>query len=55
VQVVLDLTVQVDPEDEQLLEIVRRSRRPLTIPDVVRCEVESNLESVPYVRRVSIT
>jgi hypothetical protein len=49
-----NVTVYVDPTDEQLWNTIRRSRGRLSFKDVVRDEIESNLESVSYVRRVSV-
>jgi hypothetical protein len=54
VSVVLAMTVQVDPDDVPLVEILAVSGGTCSIADVVRAEVESNLESVSYVRHVSI-
>jgi hypothetical protein len=48
------VTVQVDPADEELLDRFDESSGPFSIFDVVRGEIESNLESVSYVRRVSV-
>ena len=52
VEIELRVTVSIDPTNEELLE--RRDDSPGAAPaDVVRNEVESNLESVAYVYRVS--
>jgi len=50
----LTVTVDVDPTDEELLDRFDRSNGPFSITEVVRAEIESNLESVSYVRHVSI-
>lgn len=52
VEVGIRVTVHVDPTDEELLDRVDQSSGPLTVAEVVRSEVESNLESVSYVRHV---
>jgi len=46
--------VSVDPTDEDLLAEIARSRGSLSIADIVCNEIESNLESVSYVRHVTI-
>jgi hypothetical protein len=51
----LAITVEVDPASNELLDLFDRSCGSFSISDVVRSEIESNLESVPYVRHVSIT
>ncbi len=49
------VTVYVDPTHDKLLSAVCRvSGRLLSAADVVRAEIESKLESVSYVRHVSI-
>lgn len=53
VPVIVVLTVYVDPSDEGLWDVIWKSHGALRIADVVRAEIESNLESVSYVRRVS--
>lgn len=45
----------VDASSEELWQAVRESDGSRTFSDVVRSEIESNLESVSYVRHVSIT
>ena len=45
----------VDGTSEELHQAVRKSRDLRTLKDVVRAEIESHLESVSYVRHVSIT
>lgn len=50
----LVVTVQVDPTDDELLDKYDESGGPFSVADVVRAEIESNLESVSYVRHVSI-
>ena len=52
IHVQIAVTVAVDPHDLTLLDIIQRSGGSLSIRDVVRAEVESNLESVSYVRHV---
>ena len=54
VPVVVVLTAYVDPNDEGLWDVIRKSQGSLRIADVVRAEIQSNLESVSYVRRLSI-
>ncbi len=46
--------VSVDPTDQELLAAVAQSRGSLSIADIVCSEIESNLESVSYVRHVTI-
>jgi hypothetical protein len=48
------LGVSVDATDAALLDRISESNGSLSIDDVVRDEIESNLESVSYVRQVSI-
>jgi hypothetical protein len=48
------VTVHVDPSDCRLLEMLDMSKSWFSINEVVRCEIASNLESVPYVREVSV-
>ena len=48
------VTVQVDPTDDELLDRYDQASGPFSITDVVRSEIRSNLESVSYVRHVSI-
>lgn len=50
----LSLTVHVDPSDDELLDRYDRTCGPFSIANVVSDEVRSNLESVSYVRHVSI-
>ena len=54
VEVAVRVRVFVDPEEEELLQVIRESGGSLSILDVVRGEIESNLESVSYVRHVSV-
>ena len=54
ITVELGVTVQVDPTDDELLDRFDQSSGSFSITDVVRAEIESNLESVSYVRHVSI-
>lgn len=55
VAVPLTVIAYVDPESEELWQLVRESEGSRTFSDVVRSEIESSLESVSYVRHVSIT
>ena len=48
------VTVGVDPSDDGLLDRFDESGGSFSIAEVVRAEIESNLESVSYVRQVSI-
>ena len=50
----LTVTVDVDPTDDELLDRFDQSSGSFSITDVVRAEIESNLESVSYVRQVSV-
>ena len=52
VQVIV--TVDVDPSDDELLDRFDESSGSFSIAEVVRAEIESNLESVSYVRHVSV-
>lgn len=54
VTIMFAVTVCVDPTDEELLAAISESGGSFSIVDVVRAEIESNLESVSYVRHVSI-
>ena len=54
VVILLAVTVHVNPREE-LLARINESGGSFSITDVVRAEIESNLESVSYVRHVSIT
>lgn len=54
VVVTVIVTVHVDPDNGELLERSDVSSGPLSVEEVVRAEVESNLESVSYVRHVSV-
>jgi hypothetical protein len=54
VRVRVRVWVSVDPTDQELLDRIRESGGTLSIADVVRDEIESNLASVSYVREVSI-
>ena len=55
IAIMFAVTVHVDPTDEELLAAISESGGSSSIVDVVRSEIESNLESVSYVRHVSIT
>jgi hypothetical protein len=48
------ITVYVNPTKPELLDIINRSGGSRSIIDVVRCEIESNLESVSYVRHAFV-
>lgn len=54
VEVRLLVLVIVDPKDPELLETVAADEAS-SITDVVAAEVVSNLESVSYVKGVSVT
>ena len=54
VTVRLVVTVDVDPSDDELLDRFDESSGSFSIAEVVRAEIESNLESVSYVRQVSV-
>lgn len=54
ITIVFAVTVQVDPTDDELLDRFDESKGSFSITDVVRAEIESNLESVSYVRHVSV-
>jgi len=49
------VTVFVDPKDPELPEILAEAGDNSSIADVVASEIQSNLESVSYVRHVSVT
>ena len=48
------VTVQVDRSDDELLDRYDESSSPFSVADVVRSEIQSNLESVSYVRHVAV-
>lgn len=50
----LSVTVHIDPTDDELLDRYDESSGPFSVADVVRSEVQSNLESVSYVRHVVV-
>jgi len=50
----LTVAVAVDPSDDELVERVEEPTGPFSIIEVVGAEILSNLESVSYVRRVSV-
>jgi hypothetical protein len=50
----LSVTVHVDPSNDELLDRYDRTAGSFSIANVVSDEVRSNLESVSYVRHVSI-
>ncbi len=52
VEVRIRVTVDLDPTDGELLDRADQSSGRLALADVVRSEIESNLESVSYVRQV---
>jgi hypothetical protein len=54
VVVTVIVTVHVDPDDDELLERSSESSSTLSVDEIVRAEIESNLESVSYVRCVSV-
>lgn len=48
------MAVTVDPTDDELVDRVEKPTGHFSISEVVSAEIESNLESVSYVRRVSV-
>ena len=48
------IVVSVDPTEPELLALVAKSGGSTAIADIVCNEVESNLESVSYVRYVDV-
>jgi len=52
-EIEMRVTVVIDRASDELLERLDNSAGAASPADVVRSEVESNLESVGYVRRVS--
>jgi hypothetical protein len=48
------VAVTVDPTDDELVDRVEGPTGLLSISEVVSAEIESNLESVSYARRVSV-
>ena len=54
VRVRVRVWVHIDPTNEELLDRIRESGGTFSIADVVCNEIESNLESVSYVRQVSV-
>ena len=52
--VTVSIVVDVDPANVELLDRIQESGGSLSIVDVVRAEVESNLCSVSYVRNVEV-
>jgi hypothetical protein len=48
------VAVCVDPTADELSDKVSESQSSLSIDDVVRSEIASNLESISFVRHVSI-
>lgn len=55
VTVRLSLTVLVDANDHELLDRYDETNGSFSVANIVRSEVQSNLESVSYVRRVTVT
>ena len=49
VEVRLAVTVYVNPSDGTLLDVIKESHGAHSVRDIVRGEIESNLESVSYV------
>lgn len=49
------VTVYVDTTDDTIQSAITESGGLFSAADVVRAEIESNLESVSYVRHVSLT
>lgn len=54
VPVTVTVTVLVDPADEELWDAIRAAPRLLSFAEVIKSEIRSNLESVPYVRHIAI-
>jgi hypothetical protein len=54
IAITVKVTVHVDPTDDELLERFDESSGSFSIADVVSAEIESNLESVSYVRYESV-
>ena len=54
VRVTVRVIAYVDPTDQTLAETIAESGGSFSIVDVVRGEIESNLESISYVRHVSV-
>lgn len=54
ITVQLMVTVEVDPSDDELLDRFDESSGSFSVAEVVGAEIESNLESVSYVRQVSV-
>lgn len=52
-RVTVTATVWVDPTDVELVDLVVNTRHG-SIEKVVRDEIQSNLESLPYVKRLSV-
>ena len=53
-EIELRVTVSIDSTSDELRERLDNSAGAASPADVVRSEVESNLESVPYVQRASV-
>jgi hypothetical protein len=49
------VAVQVDAGDKGLAEPLEQVGGPFSLTDVVCCEIQSNLESLSYVREVRLT
>ena len=54
-EVQLLVVVHIDANHRELWDALWRFCNRGSFVDIVRCEVQSNLESVPYVRRVTVT
>ncbi len=50
VEICIRITVHVDPTNVELLYRIDQSSGPFSLINVVRSEVESNLESMAYVQ-----
>lgn len=51
----LAVTVHVDPADDELLDLYDESDDSFSVASIVRSEIQSNLESVSYVRYATVT
>jgi hypothetical protein len=54
INVSLTVTVCVDPLDDELLDMFDAAKGRFSVVEVVCDEIKSNLESVSYVRKVSV-
>ena len=54
VEVWVRVIVRVDPTDPSLLESMHEAAASFAFETLVKNEIQSNLESVPYVRSVEV-